>query len=122
MHSSTSSSEALARDAELAPHLHVVAAPLPAVHDVRRTVPAHNWSVMAACAAIGCMLLVAAWEHHVRWLGYVADYDDTPGLWVKQRQLAATARPEQLVLVGASRTLFDLDLDVLQGAAGSRPI
>jgi hypothetical protein len=95
----------------------------PPVHDVRREVPAHNWLAMGAVSVLACALLLGLWERHVRSLGYEPDYDDTTSLWVKQRQRAVSARPEQLVLVGASRTLFDLDLDVLQHAGtGPRPI
>lgn len=123
MRSSTSSSEALERisEPELQPHLHAV--PEPPVHDVRRDVPAHNWLAMGAVSLLACALMLGVWERHVRSLGYEPDYDDTPSLWVKQRQKAVSARSDQLVLVGASRTLFDLDLDVLEHAGkGLRPI
>jgi hypothetical protein len=121
MPSFTSSSESLLREAEPA---EVPAAPRvePVVRAVHREVPAHNWLVMAVCAAVGCALMVGLWERHVRTLGYEPDYDDTTSLWVKARQRAASARPGQLVLVGASRTLFDLDLAVLEQEGRSRPI
>ena len=95
-------------------HLHVlpIAAPAkPPVHEVRRDVPAHNWLAMGAVSLLTCVLMVGVWERHVRAIGYEPDYDDTPSLWVKQRQKASGARSNQLVLVGASRTLYDLDLD-----------
>ncbi|HTU62691.1 MAG TPA: hypothetical protein VMF89_29720, partial [Polyangiales bacterium] len=95
----------------------------PPVHEVRRDVPAHNWLAMGAVSLLMCVLMVGVWERHVRAVGYEADYDDTPSLWVKQRQRASSARADQLVLVGSSRTLFDLDLDVLEQAGnGKRPI
>jgi hypothetical protein len=123
MPSSISSSELLLRRDEGDEHELHSAAPEPPVHDVRRDVPAHNWPVMAICAALGCALMLGLWEQHVRSLGYQADYDDTPSLWVKARQQAVNAQRDQLVLVGASRTLFDLDLDVLEHAGrGPRPI
>jgi hypothetical protein len=128
MPSSTSSSDALLRSHDDDDDLQQLPLPAaaernPPVHDVRRDVPAHNWQVMAVSAALGCVLMLGLWERHVRTLGYQPDYDDTTSLWVQARQQAANARPEQLVLVGDSRTLFDLDLDVLQQAGrGPRPI
>jgi hypothetical protein len=126
MPSFTSSSDALLRshnDDSQQPPLTAAAELDPPVRDIRRDVPAHNWQAMAVCAALGCVLMLTLWERHVRTLGYEPDYDDTTSLWVQARQQAASARPEQLVLVGDSRTLFDLDLDLLQRAGrGPRPI
>jgi hypothetical protein len=94
-----------------------------AVPEVRRDIPARAWLSMALVALAVNLVLLGAWELHVRSLGYVADLEDTPALWARQRERARNAGPEQLVLVGASRTLFDLDLDVLQQAnEGVRPI
>lgn len=119
MRSSISSSDLSFQTDGAPPVLHPRAAPR--VHEVQRDVPARAWLTMAAVALTGCVLALAGWELHVRSLGYEAGYDDTPSLWVKQRQRAVGARREQLVLVGDSRTLFDLDLDVLQ-RSGARPI
>lgn len=115
MRSSTSSSESTET-----PHLHQP--PLPPVHYVHREVPARNWLAMAGVAVLLTAGALAFWEHHVRALGYVADYDDTPSLWVKQRQRLIGAKAEQWALVGDSRTLFDLDLDLLEAATGPRPV
>lgn len=123
MPSFTSSSDLPLRADELQRQPTAAAASEPPLHEVRRDVPAHNWPVMAICAALGCALMLGLWERHARALGYEADYDDTTSLWVKARQKAANARPDQLVLVGASRTLFNLDLDLLERAGrGPRPI
>src|SRR5574338_216646 len=84
--------------------------------EVRREIPARAWLSIALIALAINGVLLTAWELHVRSLGYVADLEDTPALWARQRERARNAGPEQLVLVGASRTLFDLDLDVLQKA------
>jgi hypothetical protein len=77
---------------------------------------------MAGTALLITVAAVALWEHHVRTLGYSADYDDTPRLWAQQRQRAVGAKVAQWALVGDSRTLFDLDLDLLEQATGSRPV
>jgi hypothetical protein len=93
------------------------------VHEIHREIPERAWLRMAFVALVSSTAALLAWETHVRSQGYEADYDDTPGLWVPLRQRAVGARREQLVLVGASRTLFDLDLDVLHEAyGGPRPI
>jgi hypothetical protein len=121
MRSSTSSSELLREEGRGVPTLHEVPRVDPVVHDIQREVPARGWFAMGTIALVTCAAALAGWEHHVRSLGYEAGYDDTPGLWVQQRQRAAGVGRDQLVLVGASRTLYDLDLDVLQGG-GLRPI
>jgi hypothetical protein len=70
--------------------------------------------VAAALAVMG----LAGWEAHVRSLGYGPSYDDTPSLWVPQRKRAVGAKLDQVVFVGASRNLFDMNLDVFQKEIG----
>jgi hypothetical protein len=45
--------------------------------------------------------------------------NDTGDLWAEARR---RVEPESLVLVGDSRTLFDLDLDLLEKGLGKRPV
>jgi hypothetical protein len=61
---------------------------------------------------------VAGWEAHVRQLGYGPTLDDTPNLWAQVRTRAAGVGPDQVAFVGASRTLFDMDLHAFQQEAG----
>jgi hypothetical protein len=71
--------------------------------------------------AVALVVVVAAfsvWEIHVRALGYSPTLDDTPNLWAPLRARAATAGPAQVVFVGASRTLFDMDLQAFQQEIG----
>lgn len=99
MRSSISSSDALERISRPS-HLRVL--PRAAhVHRVQRDVPAHNWLAMGGVSLLVCALMVGVWERHVRAVGYQPDYDDTPSLWVKQREKASSARLDQLVLVGS---------------------
>ncbi|MBX7077875.1 MAG: hypothetical protein K1X88_01730 [Nannocystaceae bacterium] len=92
-------------------------------HEIHRAIPERGWLGMAATAAILAIAALIGWELHVRGRGYEPDYDNTPGLWVPLRAKASGATREQIVLVGASRTLFDIDLDVLQQATGgARPL
>lgn len=92
-------------------------------HEIHRVIPQRGWLGMGAAALIVAIAALVYWEIHVRSLGFVPDYDNTPTLWVPLRQKAVGATREQIVLVGASRTLFDVDLDVLQQATGGpRPL
>jgi hypothetical protein len=85
---------------------------------VVRDIPDKPWFLLLAMAAVVVALGVAGWEVHVRRLGYAPTLDDTPNLWATQRARAAFARPNQVVFVGASRTLFDMDLQVFQQETG----
>jgi hypothetical protein len=62
--------------------------------------------------------LTAAWEIRARHAGYRPTLNDTPDLWAEQR---ATVKPDSLVLLGTSRMLFDMDLDLLEKGLGQRP-
>jgi hypothetical protein len=45
--------------------------------------------------------------------------NDTSDLWAQERE---RVKPDSIVIIGDSRALFDMDLDVLQQALGSRPV
>jgi hypothetical protein len=74
--------------------------------------------LLLAIAAVALVIGVAGWEMHVRALGYAPTLDDTPNLWATQRARAVGVRADQVVFVGASRTLFDMDLQVFQHETG----
>ncbi len=86
--------------------------------EIQREIPQRAWLSMAVIALVLNALSVAAWESYVRSQGYEPDYDDTTGLWVPLRAHAREVKREQLVFVGASRTLFNTDLSVFQAALG----
>jgi hypothetical protein len=88
--------------------------------EIHRDIPARDWPSMAIAALLCSIVALALWEREVRARGYQPDYDDTPTLWVPLRAAAVGAKPDQIVLVGASRTLFDIDLDVFQAAGGGK--
>ena len=85
---------------------------------IQRTIPTLPWSPIAVVAAIGIAMAVLGWEMHCRALGYTPGLDDTRDLWVEQRR---SVQPDDLVIIGASRGLFGLDLDVLAEGLGRRP-
>lgn len=113
MRSSTSSSDRSSRRS--GPDLRL--------HEIHREIPARDWLRMAAVAVVLAVAVLSLWEREVRSRGIEPDYDDSPALWVPLRAAAVGATRDQIVLVGASRTLFDIDLDVFQAASGGkRPI
>lgn len=83
--------------------------------------PARRWGALLAIAAAITALLATGWELALRRAGYGPSIDDTADLWAAARR-RLDAAPRAIVLVGASRTLYDLDLDVLEAALGDRPI
>lgn len=83
-----------------------------------RAIPTGRWLARFASACLAAFALVAAWEQHVRALGYGPSFEDVPNLWAKHRAAARHATREQIVFVGSSRTLFDIDLETFQTAIG----
>ena len=86
---------------------------------ITRPIPAQPWAVMAIVAAAIVAIVSGAWEMHCRALGYTPGLNDTTDLWCDARR---HVEPDSVVIVGASRALFDLDLDTLQDAFGKRPV
>lgn len=87
--------------------------------DIMRPIPAQPWSRLAF-VALGLTAVVAlGWEIRCRSLGYAPGLDDTSDLWAEQRRAVL---PGSTVIIGASRALFDLDLDVLERSLGQRPV
>jgi hypothetical protein len=78
---------------------------------------------MLVIAAVSTVLLVGGWEILCRARGFTPGLDDTPDLWARARERLDDAPPDQIVLIGSSRMLFDLDLEEFHRAAGGpRPI
>jgi len=74
--------------------------------------------VLLAVALLSTAATVA-WEFHARAAGYGPTLNDTADLWSEAR---ARVKPDSIVLLGTSRMLFDIDLDVLEAGLGRRPI
>lgn len=83
-----------------------------------REVPELNWSRMFVMALLLTAVSTFVWELHVRGLGYGPNYADTPNLWAPQRERAENTDNTQVVFVGSSRTLFDMDLKAFQEEVG----
>jgi len=86
---------------------------------IERVVPALPWSGILIAVILAVAAAVVAWELHCRSLGYAPGLDDTNDLWVEARR---SVQPESTVIVGSSRGLFGLDLDVLEQGLGTRPV
>ena len=88
-----------------------------------RPLPAQRWGRMAIVTLALTTLLGAGWEILARKRGFVPRLDDTPDLWARARERLDDAPPDQIVLLGSSRMLFDLDIEEFHKAAGGpRPI
>lgn len=84
-----------------------------------RPIPAVAWRGVLTAAVLLTAAATLGWDTWARRQGYYPSLNDTADLWATQR---ARVEPDSLVIVGTSRALFDLDLDVLHEGLGARPI
>ncbi|MEO7723220.1 MAG: hypothetical protein ABIU29_00800 [Chthoniobacterales bacterium] len=84
-----------------------------------RVIPARPWRGIVVSVAMSLVVATAVWEFYCRSLGYGPSLNDTGDLWAEARRRVG---PESLVIVGDSRALFGLDLDVLEKGLGKRPV
>lgn len=82
-----------------------------------RPVPAQRWRRTAALTAACVLLFLGAWEGYWRGRGYRPSLNSTEGLWAFQRERVTR---DDVVIIGDSRTRFDLDLDTWAKASGGR--
>ncbi len=87
--------------------------------DFSRVIPDLPWRQLALTAALLTAAATVAWEIRARRLGYAPTLNDSSDLWAQQRD---RVKPDSIVIIGDSRALYDLDLDVLEKALGQRPI
>jgi hypothetical protein len=87
---------------------------------VERPLPAHSWRVLFVAAIVVTLVLTAGWE--VYWRGKMfspGEFKNTAGLWAQERR---KAKDDATVMIGSSRILFDMDLDVWEAQSGLRPV
>ncbi len=65
---------------------------------------------------------LASWEYYWRSQGYYPDIDDNNDLWAEQRAKVDKASKDDVVLLGSSRVLFDIQLDEWEKETSIRPI
>jgi hypothetical protein len=68
------------------------------------------------------LILSASWEFYWRSQGYSPNLDDNKDLWAVQRKKVDKASKNDVVLLGSSRVLFDIQLNEWEQETGIRPI
>ncbi|MBI2425800.1 MAG: hypothetical protein HYV27_23445 [Candidatus Hydrogenedentes bacterium] len=76
----------------------------------------------AVLAAVAVLAFFVTWEIYWRGQGYVPTLNDSKNLFAKQWDLLDQLGKEDVVLAGASRIRFDIDLDAWQATTGRRPV
>jgi hypothetical protein len=94
-----------------------VAQPVP-----MRDIPAQPWKRIAAGALALWLVMLGAWEWHWRAFGVTPTVRNSDGLWAMQRRRIDSGEGGATVLIGDSRTFFDLQLPVWARFDGRRPI
>lgn len=65
---------------------------------------------------------ITVWELYWRSKGYTPTIDDNKALWAVQRDRVPDLNSDNVVLMGSSRMLFDIQLDKWEKETGIRPI
>jgi hypothetical protein len=73
-------------------------------------------------ALILLLILSASWEFYWRAHGYIPNLDDNKDLWAVQRSKVDKASKNDVVFLGSSRVLFDIQLNEWEQETGIRPI
>jgi hypothetical protein len=94
-----------------------VAQPVP-----ERDIPERPWGGIWLGALALALLLIGGWEWHWRAFGVTPGYKNSNAEWAQQRRRIDHGEGNALVLIGSSRTLFDVQLPVWQQLNGERPI
>ncbi len=68
------------------------------------------------------VLSLVAWELYWRSQGKIPDLDDDKNLWAVQRAKVEDASENDVLLLGSSRVLFDIQLNEWEKETGVRPI
>jgi hypothetical protein len=75
--------------------------------------------LIAVCLSITFTVI---WEFFWRFQGEFPDIDDNKDLWAVQRARVENLTEKDIVLLGSSRVLFNIQLDVWEKETGIRPI
>jgi hypothetical protein len=94
-----------------------VAQPVP-----ERDIPDRAWHAIWLGALALALALTGAWEWHWRAFGVTPSYGNTDTEWAQQRQRIDNGEGNATVLIGSSRTLFDVQLPEWEKIRGERPI
>ena len=94
-----------------------VAQPVP-----ERDIPAQPWRAIFLGMLVLFALLLAGWEIKWRMFGAIPGYRNSDGEWADQRRRIDAGEGGRTVLIGSSRTLYDVQLPVWEKITGERPI
>jgi hypothetical protein len=119
MHSSISNSEvrSMSQTAAATAPARIVAPPVP-----ERPLPETHFGIAGVVAVLVALLLTGGWEMYWRRQGAIPSYRNSESLWAKQRRRIDRGEGGATVLIGSSRTLSNINLDVWQKLDGRRPI
>jgi hypothetical protein len=87
-----------------------------------RPLPALRFGVAAMLALVLFAGALAAWETYWRAWGAQPAWYNSDGQWARERRRIDEGEGGKTVLIGASRVLFDVQLDVWERLSGERPI
>jgi hypothetical protein len=85
-------------------------------------VPQIHFGIAGVVAIVVATFLLGAWEIYWRQQGSVPTYRNSEGLWAEQRRRIDHGEGNATVLIGSSRTLSNINLDVWEKLDGKRPI
>ncbi len=68
------------------------------------------------------VISITSWELFWRWEGVYPTLDDNEALWAVQRSRVEKANSNEILLMGSSRVLFDIQLNEWEAETGIRPI
>jgi hypothetical protein len=96
--------------------------PAAAAGPLERPLPQQPLAGAGWSALLLALLALCAWEWHWRAFGAQPGFRNSDGQWAEQRRRIDHGEGGATVLLGASRVLFDIDLDTWERVAGERPI
>ncbi|MAZ73783.1 MAG: hypothetical protein CMC70_11635 [Flavobacteriaceae bacterium] len=81
-----------------------------------------NLKTSLLTALIISLICITVWELYWRSQGYFPDMDDTKYLWAQTRARVDTATENDVVLIGSSRVLFNIQVAKWDSLTGIKPI
>ena len=89
----------------------------------KRPIPSAHWRAVGLMTLIIVGLFFIIWETWWRSQQYGPSFENTKDLWSENRAKVGTSGADETVIIGSSRVLFDIDLDLWQQLVpGPRPI
>ena len=73
-------------------------------------------------ALVITIIATVSWESYWRSQGYEPNLNDDKGLWADQRAKVNHASEQDILLLGSSRILFDIQLNEFEEETGIRPV